>query len=342
MSGASLSAREPAAAVFGCAGETLSTEEREFFRDLDPLGFILFQRNCANPDQVRALVDALRETVGRADAPVLIDQEGGRVARLRPPHWPRYPAPAAIASLGGEDASEAARLGARLIAADLAALGITIDCLPVLDVPAPGADQVIGDRAYGTAPGEIARLGRAVCEGLLEGGVLPVVKHIPGHGRGTVDSHEALPIVDAPLDALGAIDFAPFRALADMPWAMTAHIIYTAIDAARPATLSPHLIGETIRRTIGFAGVLVSDDLSMKALGGSYAERTAGALGAGCDLVLHCNGNLAEMREVATALRPLTPESAARVARGAARLSRPTEFDRAASRRRFDELMGVS
>jgi beta-N-acetylhexosaminidase len=334
-----LSNRSSSAAILGCAGLTVGTEERAFFRDLDPLGFILFQRNCDSPDQVRALVDALRDTVGRADAPVLIDQEGGRVARLRPPHWPAYPPPAAIAALGGAAAEEAARLGARLIAADLAELRITVDCLPLLDVPAPGADPIIGDRAYGTEPESVARLGRAACEGLLAGGVLPVIKHIPGHGRGNVDSHLALPIVDAPLAALERVDFAPFRALAKMPWAMTAHIIYTALDAARPATLSPSVIGETIRRQIGFDGVLVSDDLSMNALGGTYAERTRGALDAGCDLVLHCNGKMEEMREIASALRPLTAEAAVRVERAAAQAAKPAAFDRKTARARFDALL---
>jgi beta-N-acetylhexosaminidase len=334
-----LSNRSSSAAILGCAGLTVGTEERAFFRDLDPLGFILFQRNCDSPDQVRALVDALRDTVGRADAPVLIDQEGGRVARLRPPHWPAYPPPAAIAALGGAAAEEAARLGARLIAADLAELRITVDCLPLLDVPAPGADPIIGDRAYGTESESVARLGRAACEGLLAGGVLPVIKHIPGHGRGNVDSHLALPIVDAPLAALERVDFAPFRALAKMPWAMTAHIIYTALDAARPATLSPSVIGETIRRQIGFDGVLVSDDLSMNALGGTYAERTRGALDAGCDLVLHCNGKMEEMREIASALRPLTAEAAVRVERAAAQAAKPAAFDRKTARARFDALL---
>jgi beta-N-acetylhexosaminidase len=336
------SASNPSAAVFGCAGPVLGEEERALFRDVDPLGFILFQRNCASPDQVRRLVDALRESVGRGDAPVLIDQEGGRVARLKPPHWPAYPAPAVIAALGGAAAEEAARLGARLIAADLAELGITVDCLPVLDIPAPGADPIIGDRAYGSEPESVARLGRAVCEGLLAGGVLPVVKHVPGHGRGKVDSHLALPIVEAPADELDAIDFAPFRALADMPWAMTAHIIYSGLDAARPATLSPDVIRETIRGRIGVDGVLVSDDLSMKALGGSYAERTSGALAAGCDLVLHCNGRMDEMREIVSALRPLSDESAARVARAAARLRPPEPFDREAGRERFDRLLATA
>jgi beta-N-acetylhexosaminidase len=321
---------EPRAMILGCAGAVLGSDERDFFRAADPLGFILFQRNCVDPDQLRRLVKALRASVGRADAPVLIDQEGGRVARLRPPHWRAYPSAARIAALG-DDAPAAARDVTRLIADDLARLGITIDCLPVLDLPVPGADAIIGDRAYGTAPERVAALGRAACEGLLAGGVLPVIKHIPGHGRATVDSHLACPVVATPRDELAARDFAPFRALDDMDWAMTAHIVYSAIDAARPATLSPVIIAEVIRGEIGFAGVLISDDLSMEALGGGLGERAAGALASGCDLVLHCNGRLDEMRAVAAAVGTLNPDAAARVAAGEARRrASAAPFDRAA------------
>jgi beta-N-acetylhexosaminidase len=321
--------------ILGCAGPRLSAEERALFRAADPVGFILFRRNVETPAQVKALVAALRETVGRAEAPVLIDQEGGRVARLQPPHWRPYPPPAILAALG----EEAVRLGARLIADDLARLGITVDCVPCLDIPVSGADPIIGDRAYGSDAETVARLGRAAAEGLLEGGVLPVVKHIPGHGRGTVDSHLALPVVDAPAAELDRIDMAPFKALADMPWAMTAHIVYSALDEKRPATLSPVVIAEVIRNRIGFDGVLVSDDLSMKALGGGFAERAAGALEAGCDLALHCNGDPAEMAAVVEGTRPLTPESAARLARGEARRGAPLPFDRAAAEARFDSLL---
>ena len=339
MSGVSLSSREPLAAILGCAGPALTPAERAFFRDADPLGFILFQRNCAHPDQLRALVAELRETVGRGDAPVLIDQEGGRVARLKPPHWPSYPAPAAIAALGGTAAREAAWAGARLIADDLARLGITVDCVPVLDLPVAGADAVIGDRAWGQSPATVALLGRAVCEGMLAGGVLPVIKHIPGHGRATVDSHHALPVVKASRATLEASDFAPFRALADMPWAMTAHIVYTALDAERPATLSAPVIGEAIRAAIGFAGVLVSDDLSMRALGGSLGERSAGALAAGCDLVLHCNGDMKEMTEVAGAASSLSAAARRRVDGAEAMRSAVEPIDRAALEARFRALL---
>jgi beta-N-acetylhexosaminidase len=333
------SERRPLAAIFGCAGEELSVGERRFFAEADPAGFILFRRNCRSPAQVRGLVEALRGSIGRPAASVLIDQEGGRVARLRPPHWRRYPAAARIAALPDPVAADAARFGARLIADDLARLGITVACLPVLDLPSAAADPVIGDRAYGAEPDRVARLGRAVCEGLLAGGVLPVLKHIPGHGRARVDSHYACPVVESGHQELSRTDFAPFRALAAMPWAMTAHIVYRAIDPAAPATLSRRVIGEIVRGEIGFDGVLVSDDLSMRALGGSLGERTRRALDAGCDLVLHCNGDPAEMEEIAAAASPVSPEAAARLARGEAMRQAPAEFDRPELERRFDALL---
>jgi len=340
-----LSSREALAVVFGLNGPELTAAEREFFRAAKPLGFILFARNCEQPRQVGALVAALRDSVGRGDAPVLIDQEGGRVARLKPPHWSDYPAPAAIAALGGAHASEAAWLGGRLIADDLAQLGITVDCAPVLDVPVAGADPIIGDRAWGTEPRLVAEHGLAVCEGLLSGGVLPVIKHIPGHGRGDVDSHKGLPVVRAPRVELERTDFAPFRALAAMPWAMTAHILYTAIDSERPATMSRRVIDEVIRAGIGFDGVLVSDDLSMQALGGSLRDRARGALEAGCDLVLHCNGVMEEMREIADAIGPMSRAAARRVvmaetARLAAGHGKAGAFDRFGVEQRFHALLG--
>ena len=334
-----MSSREPSAVIFGCAGTSLSASERDFFRDADPLGFILFQRNCETPEQVRGLVAALRDSIGRADALILIDQEGGRVQRLKPPHWRAYPAPARLAALGGARARDAIRLGARLIADDLARLGITVDCLPVLDIPAAGADPVIGDRAYGDAPESVAALGRAACEGLLEGGVLPVIKHIPGHGRATVDSHLVLPRVEAPRALLQATDFAPFRALADMPLAMTAHIVYTALDAERPATLSRRVIEEVIRGEIGLDGLLLSDDLSMRALGGGFAERTVAALEAGCDVVLHCNGDRAEMTEIAEAARPLGAAGRVRLESAQRRRGTAQPMDRLALEARFDALL---
>jgi beta-N-acetylhexosaminidase len=334
----------PRAVVFGVAGERLGAAEARFFAAADPLGFILFRRNCRSPEEVRDLVMALRATVGRASAPVLIDQEGGRVARLGPPHWRRYPAAGDIAALPEPPALEAAWLGARLMADDLVRLGISIDCLPVLDLLVDGADPVIGDRAYGRDPGRVARLGRAVCEGLIAGGVLPVLKHIPGHGRAGVDSHAALPSVDTAHDELSRTDFAPFRVLAAMPWAMTAHIIYMAIDPAAPATLSRRIIAETIRGEIGFAGVLVSDDLSMQALGAvpgcrDIGERAAKALAAGVDIVLHCNGDPAEMEAVAARARPLTAAALARLAGAEAMRGPPAAFDREGGERRFEALL---
>ncbi|MBF0323661.1 MAG: beta-N-acetylhexosaminidase [Alphaproteobacteria bacterium] len=321
-----------AAAILGCAGPVLTDEERRFFAATNPLGFILFARNIQSPDQVRALVADLRASVGRADAPVLIDQEGGRVQRLRPPHWRAAPTGMAFANLADPaEAARLARLNFRLIGAELADLGIDVDCAPVLDVPVPGAHDVIGDRAYGTDPARIVALGRAVCDGLLDEGVLPVIKHIPGHGRALVDSHLDLPVVTASMAELEATDFAPFKALADQPWAMTAHVVYTAIDESAPATLSAKVIGEIIRGIIEFHGVLISDDLSMKALGGSFGERTIRALDAGCDLVLHCNGDMDEMAEIAQQLPPMTETARERVALAARRKRQPQPFDRAAA-----------
>jgi beta-N-acetylhexosaminidase len=336
-----LPAEGPRAIVLGCAGESLTGFERRFFPAADPVGFILFRRNCSSPGQVRELVTALRGCVGRDDAPVLIDQEGGRVARLRPPHWRLYPSAARLATLPDPLAATAARLGARLIADDLQGLGITVNCLPVLDLPVLGADPVIGDRAYGSEPGRVSRLGRAACEGLLAGGVLPVIKHIPGHGRARVDSHSACPQVETGHDKLSRTDFAPFRALAAMPWAMTAHIVYAAIDARAPATLSGRVVTEVIRGEIGFDGVLVSDDLSMQALGGEICERTQRAFRAGCDLALHCNGNPGEMEAIAAAAGQISDITAERLTRAEAtrRHSAATGFDRLAGEAQFDALL---
>jgi beta-N-acetylhexosaminidase len=333
----------PRAVIFGCAGPRLSDPETLFFAAAEPAGFILFDRNCRDPGQVRDLVAALRACVGRPHAPVLIDQEGGRVARLGPPHWRSLPAAGRIGALAQGDAElgrEAAWTVARLIASDLQPLGITVDCAPVLDVPAPGAHGIIGDRAIGPTPKLAADLGRAFCEGLLAGGVIPVIKHIPGHGRATVDSHAGLPIVDAAREALEQADFAPFRALADMPWAMTAHVLYRALDARLPATTSSAVIGEVIRGAIGFDGVLVSDDLSMEALSGTPGERAAAALAAGCDLVLHCNASHPEMEEVAAATPPVSATARARLSRAEAMREPPQEADATALAARLHFLMG--
>jgi beta-N-acetylhexosaminidase len=329
------------ALILGCAGPALSADERVLFGEARPWGLILFKRNVADHAGLRRLTREFREIVGREDAPVLIDQEGGRVQRLGPPLWPRYPAAASFARINDPLARRSAiRLGARLIAHDLRALGITVDCLPVLDVPVAGADAVIGDRAYGLEPEAVATGGRAAAEGLIAGGVLPVIKHIPGHGRATADSHFALPRVDATRGALAAHDFAPFRMMTDMPLAMTAHVLFTAIDRRHPATLSRRLIKEIIRGEIGYDGLVMSDDLSMKALSGSFAERTRRAYAAGCDIVLHCNGERDEMRAVAGASKPLAGKAKRRADAALARIPRaPEPFDPVDGRARFDALL---
>jgi beta-N-acetylhexosaminidase len=326
--------------ITGLAGLQLTADERSFLRDADPWGLILFKRNVDDPSQLSALIETFREGVGRR-APVLIDQEGGRVQRLGPPHWPTYPAGAAYGKLYDQAPSvglAAARLGARLIAADLGAIGIDVDCLPVADVPAKGADAVIGDRAYGDRPEKVAALAGAAAEGLMAGGVLPVVKHIPGHGRGAADSHERLPVVDADRKTLELVDFAPFRVLKGLPLAMTAHIVFTAIDPLAPATTSPAMI-KVIRGAIGFEGALMSDDISMGALTGSIAARTRAAIAAGCDLVLHCNGRLAEMQEVAEAVPILSGDAERRTAGALAARREPEPIDLVAARAAFADLM---
>lgn len=312
----------PAAVIFGCAGSELSPGEAALFRDADPLGFILFGRNCQDPDQIRRLIEQLRATVGRDDAPVLVDQEGGPVQRLGPPQWEAVPAAAEIGALhanGPERAGHAAELAGRLIAAQLRPLGFSVTCAPVLDVTFAETDAVIGSRSYSSDPGVVSALARRFCDGLSAGGILPVIKHAPGHGRATVDSHVAVPRVAAAQDELRTIDFRPFKDLADMPLAMTAHVVYEAFDAANVATLSPTILGDVVRGEIGFEGFLMTDDIGMGALSGSFADRCAGALAAGCDAVLHCSGELDEMREVAAAVPRLTDVSAARWHAAAAR-----------------------
>jgi beta-N-acetylhexosaminidase len=317
--------------ITGVSGLELSAAEREFIRGERPWGFILFKRNVETPDQVSALVEELRNCLGEADAPVLIDQEGGRVARLGPPHWPVYPPGAAFGVLYDLDPAlglQAARLSSRLIAADLIDLGITVDCLPLADVPVAGADAVIGNRAYGTEPAKVAAIARAVTTGLEQGGVLPVVKHIPGHGRATADSHFRLPTVDTPRDELERTDFAAFRPLADLPMAMTAHVVFSALDPAQPATTSATIIRQVIRGQIGFQGLLMSDDVSMNALAGSIAERTRAIVNTGCDMILHCNGKLDEMRDVARETPELTGEALQRASRALASRKPPEPLDR--------------
>lgn len=330
----------PRALILGCAGTELDPEERSFLRDSDPWGFILFKRNIGSPAQVAALTDALRETVGRADAPILIDQEGGRVQRMGPPHWPAYPPGRTFGRLGPDDplmARAITWLGARLIAHDLRAVGITVDCLPVLDVPVSGSHDIIGDRAYGTDPHTVSIFGRAAAEGLLAGGVLPVIKHMPGHGRAVADSHEQLPVVEASRADLEAHDFPPFRALADMPLAMTAHVVYAAIDALNPATTSRRVMTEVIRGHLAYDGLVMSDDLSMEALSGAFRERTEAAFAAGCDVALHCNGRTDEMRAVAEGSPPLAGDARRRADAALGRLRHvPEPFDVAEARARLD------
>jgi beta-N-acetylhexosaminidase len=328
--------------ITGVSGLELSAAEREFIRAKRPWGFILFKRNIETPTQVTSLIRELRKTIDDPEASVLVDQEGGRVQRLGPPHWPVYPAGAVFGALYDIDPAlglAAARLSARLIAADLIDLGITVDCLPLADVPVPGADAVIGNRAYGTEPDKVAAIGRAVTEGLEQGGILPVLKHIPGHGRATADTHFRLPMVDTSKAELERTDFAAFQPLADLPMAMTAHVVFSALDPAHPATTSATIIGQVIRGVIGFQGLLMSDDVSMNALAGSIAERTRAIFTAGCDLVLHCNGKLDEMREVAAETPELSGKALERARRALASRKPPQALNRLASRAELDALI---
>jgi beta-N-acetylhexosaminidase len=328
--------------ITGISGPELSPAEREFMRSERPWGFILFKRNVETPAQVSLLVRELRESIDDPEAPVLIDQEGGRVQRFGPPHWPIYPPGAVFGALFDIDSTlglSAARLSARLIAADLIETGVTVDCLPLADVPVPGADAVIGNRAYGTEPQKVAAIARAVTEGLQQGGVLPVLKHIPGHGRATADTHFKLPVVDTPRAELERVDFAAFKPLADLPMAMTAHVVFSALDPAHPATTSATIIEQVIRGVIGFQGLLMSDDVSMNALAGSIAERTRTIVAAGCDMVLHCNGKLDEMREVAAETPELSGKALQRSRMALASRRLPQPFDRLAARAELDGLI---
>ena len=307
-------------AIFGLQGERLTADERDFFRDSDPAGYILFKRNCGTREQLRALTDELRSLSGRDGLPILIDQEGGRVARLKPPEWPEFPNGARFAALYAKapmSAIQAARHNAAAIAAVLREAGITVDCLPLLDVRQQGAHDIIGDRALGTEPMQVAALGRAVIEGLRAGGVVGVVKHMPGHGRAGADSHLELPVVDAGEAALET-DIAPFRSLKDAPMGMTCHVVFKAWDAERPATLSPKVIGEIIRGRIGFNGLLMTDDIDMKAISGRPGEVAAAAIAAGCDLILDCWAKMDDMIERAKALPEMSAESRERLDRAMA------------------------
>ncbi|TWB43723.1 beta-N-acetylhexosaminidase [Nitrospirillum pindoramense] len=336
----------PAAVIFGCAGPVLTEAERALFAAANPLGFILFRRNCETPEQVAALTAALRDSVGRPDAPIMIDQEGGRVARLRPPHWPSLPPAGRIGAIADDGlAKEAAWLHGRLLAAMLAPLGIDMDCAPVADVPQAGAHDVIGDRAFGHDPARVALLAGAQAEGLLAGGVLPIVKHLPGHGRALADSHKELPTVTADLATLDAVDFAPFKALAHLPAGMVAHILFTAVDARHPSSTSALVITKIVRERIGFDGLLFSDDLDMQALSGTRPERAAAVVADGCcDVALHCNGTVEDMAAVAAVVPPLTAQAQERWARAQAlRPHQDTDADAAtiaAWRARLIDLAG--
>lgn len=330
--------------ICGVAGTRLTREERHALAELEPWGAILFARNVADLDQVRRLTEAIREALGRAEAPILIDQEGGRVQRIGPPHLPAYPPAATYGALYRRNpllGAEAARLGAKLIGMDLHGLGINVDCLPVLDMPAPGSDPVISDRAYSSDIEDVATLGAAAADGLMSAGVLPVMKHLPGHGRANVDSHEALPVVDAPLAELEARDFAPFRLCAGrIPLAMTAHVVFSAVDGARPATLSAAMIA-IIRERIGFDGALMTDDIGMGALEGAVEDRARHAIAAGCDLVLHCNGDFDEIQRVSAAVPQLQGEALRRTETALAARRAPAEADREALEARFRELLAM-
>lgn len=332
--------------IAGCSGPILCTAERDFFARTNPWGLILFKRNCETPEQLKTLTTAFRAAVGRKNAPVFVDQEGGRVQRLGPPSnaWRRYPAARAYGEAFNASALtglRAARNVGRLMAEDLIAAGITANCVPVLDVPQPDAHEIVGNRAYSDRIEAIMALARAHAAGFADGGVLPVIKHIPGHGRARADSHLELPVVDAKREELEAVDFPPFAAMADAPMAMTAHVVYTALDRTAPATLSKKVISNVIRKQIGFRGLLMTDDLSMKALSGSYGEKTERALAAGCDIVLHCNGEMDQMEEVAAAAGALKGKALAR-AKAALKMARkPQPFDRKQALKDLEAVLPV-
>ncbi|MEX0346494.1 MAG: beta-N-acetylhexosaminidase [Rhizobiaceae bacterium] len=333
---------ESKAMILGAAGITLTPEEKSFYRNERPWAFILFARNIEEPRQIEDLCAEMRDCVGNPEALVFIDQEGGRVQRLRPPIASNYPDGATIGSIYRKDREAGLRAAwsmSRLHAFDLLKLGITADCLPVLDIPVEGSSNVIGNRAYGDDPSMVAEIGRAAAEGLTSGGVLPVMKHIPGHGRAFADSHFELPAVDAPLEDLRQSDFLPFKAMNDCPMAMTAHIVYRAIDPDNPATTSAKLISQIIRGEIGFEGLLMSDDVSMKALSGDFASRTDAIFSAGCDVVLHCNGVMEEMRAVASATPALKGSAAERAERAMNSRTAQDETKEAAIRSEFEAMV---
>jgi beta-N-acetylhexosaminidase len=328
--------------ITGLAGLTLSASERAFLREAAPWGLIIFRRNVSIKQQVAELTRSFRDAVGW-EAPVLVDQEGGRVQRLDPPHWPAYPPGARYGELYDREAATgiaSARLAGHLIASDLAAVGIDVDCLPLADVPVAGSDAVIGDRAYGSEPGKVAAIAAAIAQGLMAGGVLPVLKHLPGHGRANADSHHQLPVVDTDRATLESTDFAAFKPLAGLPLGMTAHVVFSAIDPVAPATTSVTMVREVIRGFIGFKGLLMSDDISMGALSGTLAERSRAAIAAGCDVVLHCNGDLAEMGVVAGSVPELAGDAARRAEAALSQRRAPERFDVDAARELFARMVG--
>jgi beta-N-acetylhexosaminidase len=333
-----------AAAIFGCEGTLLRDDERAFFSDVQPFGFILFARNCESPAQLRSLCESLRSTVANPAIPIFIDQEGGRVQRLGPPHWRNRPSARQFGELferNPEEGREATYLCARLMAHELRETGVTANCTPVLDVPITGAHDIIGDRAYSTVPATVIELGRIVVAGHLDGGVLPVIKHIPGHGRALADSHLALPRVAAPYPELSTHDFVTFRGVNDAPIAMTAHIVYESVDPERPATTSSRVVQTIIRREIGFDGLLLSDDLSMAALQGPLGKRAKSALLAGCDVVLHCNGNFDEMKEVAANVKLLAGDALRRAEAALSQYRTPADLDIGKAEAHLAALMGT-
>jgi beta-N-acetylhexosaminidase len=331
--------------VFGCAGTTLSSAERKFFGEADPFGFILFQRNCQHPDQLRWLIKELRQASGRADAPIFIDQEGGRVARLQPPNWTKYPPARLFGAIYEKDpdwGAEAMQLYARLVAADLARLGITVNCAPVVDLFVAGASNAIGDRALSRSPEVVAALARIEAETFLAQGILPVIKHSPGHGRLNVDPHLVSPVIEASRAELESEDFVPFELLKDLPIAMNSHSVYAALDDSAPASLSFTINNDIIRELIGFDGLLLSDDIAMKALRGKPAELAIAALAAGADIVLHCNGKLEEMQEIVAGLKPMSDESWVRWDYAKSMVKQPEDtYNPIADSARLDVLLGA-
>jgi beta-N-acetylhexosaminidase len=330
-----------AAAIFDCEGATLTADEKAFFKEVNPYGYILFVRHCGSPEEVKRLVGELKSLSGNDRLPILIDQEGGRVARLKPPHWPKYPPASVYAAMALRDREKAHRatyINARLIARDLYDLGITVDCAPLADLPVEGAHEIISDRAFGTDPDRVIFLGRAMAAGLMDGGIVPVLKHIPGHGRAFADSHFELPVVRESLETLRKTDFVPFKALASLPMAMTAHVLYTAIDEKNMATQSKPVI-DLIRGELGFSGLLMSDDLSMKAMTGTLEERARTTLAAGCDVILHCNATLAEKQEAAKGVKPLEGIHLARAEKAMQAVKPPKTYDHQQARSQLDALL---